>query len=83
MKNEYLKMESKKCSRCLEIKSVDNFYISRINKSGYRWACRDCERIYKFFYYNRHPDRFKKAYKEFIERNPNYQKEYRKKLANK
>lgn len=77
-------MENKKCGKCQTIKSIDNFYICRTrSKDGYRNTCRDCDSIYKKSYYQRHPDRFKKAYKEFIERNPNYQKEYIEKKKNK
>jgi 5-methylcytosine-specific restriction endonuclease McrA len=36
-------MESKTCSKCNQLKTVDNFYKNPLSKNGYRSQCRHCE----------------------------------------
>ena len=37
---------TKACSKCKEIKSLDEFYKNRSRKSGYRTSCKQCDRSY-------------------------------------
>lgn len=43
-------METKKCNKCLEIKSIDNFHKAKGNKDGYKNYCRECykNKIYSY-----------------------------------
>lgn len=35
----------KKCSKCEQIKSYDNFHKNKYMKDGYAYDCKDCRRI--------------------------------------
>ena len=52
----------KQCSKCKEVKSIDNFYKHRTNKDGYWGYCKGCHHQYE---------------KEYRLKNPDKQKEYR------
>ena len=46
-------MDTHTCSKCLETKSVTEFYPSSSHKSGYQAYCGDCVRAYKREHYQR------------------------------
>ena len=48
----------KQCSKCKEVKSIDNFYKHRTNKDGYWGCCKGCHYQYEKEYikYNINPD---------------------------
>ena len=43
---------------------------------GYRGTCKNCEKLRKHLHYIKNREKYKKAYQEFVERNPDYMKKY-------
>jgi len=40
-------MEKKKCTKCEEIKSLDDYYNEAKNPDGKRYACKNCDKAYR------------------------------------
>jgi len=87
-------MESKVCSKCLEIKHYSDFYKSKGYKHGIDSRCKKCKNLvsekwrlennlkYKDLqknHYKYNKDRYTKWSKNFFTENPEYQNSYNKK----
>lgn len=60
-------METKRCSRCGEVKDVGEFYYSKASKDHCFCRCKKCDKEYKKEYFKLHPEKLK-------ERNRKYRK---------
>src|SRR3990167_2138205 len=55
-----METETRKCSRCKEIKAISEFIIDRSQKNGRRFECRDCQNIYRRRYRAENADKVRK-----------------------
>lgn len=78
---ERKKMQEKKCSKCGEIKFINEFYKSKGHKYGVSCWCRSCEVEYAKEYRKNYPERKKEACKKYILNNPEKRKESSKKYV--
>ena len=80
-KEELAKQGLKKCTKCNQIKSIEEFTY-RKDSSCYRGECKKCETKRRKEYYNNNIDKIKKIQKEYTIRNKQskieYDKKYRK-----
>jgi hypothetical protein len=72
-------MQDKKCSRCENIKSIENFTKDRKTKDGYRLWCKECSNNQKKLYYLKNADKLKKSVNEYRKANIEKVKEKNKK----
>lgn len=72
-------MQDKKCSRCENIKSIENFTKDRKTKDGYRLWCKECSNNQKKLYYLKNADKLKKSVNEYRKVNIEKVKERNKK----
>lgn len=76
-----------KCSRCGEIKSIDDFHKRRDRPSGRASHCKECDRKRGQEYRKKHQTKFAKNRRIWIEQNPEklmvYKLKYREKNAEK
>ena len=74
---------SKKCSKCGEVKGLDEFAANRLKKDGKRSCCKDCDKRYheqnreKISEHKR--QYYKQNYEKIIERNRQWRKRNREK----
>lgn len=68
--------QTKKCTRCLEIKSVENFYKQKYFSSGFTPSCKECIRASRKKYYHNNKNLCRDQMKKFHEKNPNYSREH-------
>ena len=68
--------DGKICNRCREFKPYTLFYREKTIRDGYRGTCKNCEKLRKHLHYIKNREKYKKAYQEFVERNPDYMKKY-------
>lgn len=68
-------IESKICSTCNIKKTSDEYYKNKSRPTGLQSQCKTCVNIKKRIHYQNNKEMYKKAYKNFIERNPNYFKD--------
>jgi hypothetical protein len=54
---EFLDITNKICSKCLEIKEISNFSISKNSKSGFVNKCKDCSKKYMVEYHKNNNDK--------------------------
>ena len=54
---ETIKVETKKCTKCNEIKSLDNYHKDKSKKDGHRGQCKKCELEKKKIYYQDNKDK--------------------------
>jgi hypothetical protein len=54
-KENNFKLGLKKCSRCKELKLLEQFYKSSSKKDGLHNICKPCNKIYHNEYYETHP----------------------------
>ena len=69
-------VDTKFCSKCKEEHLVSEFVKDLSKKDGYHSSFKKSNKEIKQNYYNLNKDKFKKYYKSFLERNPNYQLNY-------
>ena len=62
------------CNYCMEFKSYDSFRRAKECSDGYRGKCKDCEKPKRYLYYIKNIEKYKQAFREFMERNPDYMK---------
>lgn len=68
-------MELKRCSKCREFKTLDNFYRDKTKKSGYGYQCKACiksnesRKEYLKEYRETHKEYFREKHAEYRERN--------------
>ena len=67
-------MKGKICDYCYTFKSYNSFRKAKTCIDGYRRKCKDCERPMKHLHYINNKEKYKQAFIEFMERNPNYYK---------
>ena len=78
--------DSKKCSRCLQVKKIKEFNIRRASPDGYTYKCKECERKQVKENYKKRQDegRVKEYYDEnreaILERGKQYYREHREHL---
>lgn len=58
-------MTDKVCSKCKETKSVSEFNRDKSSKSGYKYSCRECDRIAKAKYRTENKDKIKEYRKRY------------------
>lgn len=63
------KIQTKKCSRCGEVKAVEEFHKDKCNRDGLRSWCKMCTR-------EQRKDNYKEYYKEYREKNKERIKKY-------
>ena len=87
LKKELAKQNKKQCTKCNEIKELENFWKSKKGYLGVKSECNKCSSIYgeKFIEYNKNRDKTPKAIeyrKNYIKENKDkwrkYEREYRK-----
>jgi 5-methylcytosine-specific restriction endonuclease McrA len=70
----------KQCTRCNEVKNIDQFHKSKTGKYGLSSYCKECSNKYQKEYYNNNKNRLLKYQKEYYNNNKNriakYIKEY-------
>jgi len=62
-------MEDKKCSKCQNTKTLDNFTKDKKTKDGYRFWCKECSNSQKKLYYLKNADKLKKSVIEYRKSN--------------
>jgi len=72
-------MEDKKCSKCQNTKTLDNFTKDKKTKDGYRFWCKECSNSQKKLYYLKNADKLKKSVIEYRKSNIEKVKERNKK----
>jgi len=55
-------METKQCTKCKEIKSLNEFYKDKYKKDGHTCGCIYCEKLTKLISYQKHKDKRQKYY---------------------
>jgi 5-methylcytosine-specific restriction endonuclease McrA len=77
----------KQCTKCNEVKSIDQFYKSKKDKYGVNSYCKECSNKYHKEYRNNNKDKLTKYQKEYYDNNKDIllkqQKEYRNNNKNK
>ena len=68
--------EGKICTKCKEYKLLCEYYKANNRKMGVKSACKECEKPTKMKHYRENKEKYKKAYNEFLLRNPDYRNEY-------
>jgi len=67
------------CSVCKIEKELDEFYLRKESKDGYRANCKECVKVTTTKYKKNNPEKIKNAQKEWVLNNP----EKRKKIQDK
>lgn len=70
-------METKKCSTCGEVKSINEFYKRKRRKDGLSSQCKCCENKVKKEYRKNHHKEIKEYRKKYQEKHKIYKKECR------
>lgn len=65
-------IEGKICTKCNEYKLFIFFYKANDRVSGYKSACKQCLKLSKKNHYNNNKEKYKKAFQDFVDRNPTY-----------
>lgn len=55
----YIGLNMKTCKKCNEVKSLDNFYVSKVTTDGYRGKCKPCYLKDTSFWQKFNPDKCK------------------------
>ena len=74
-------MESKKCTKCGEVKQIECFSKNKGTKDGYHTWCKLCQKQYRKKNKERIAERNKQYYEENKERNKQYREEYKERRA--
>ena len=64
--------EGKFCTKCNEYKLFNEYYKDKKNPTGFACACKQCLKPIKQNHYKNNKEKYKKAFQEFIGRNPTY-----------
>lgn len=65
-------MEYKICTTCNINKSYKEYYKNNSRPTGIQSQCKSCVNIKKKIHYQNNKEKYKQAYQNFLERNPNY-----------
>ena len=68
--------EGKTCTTCFQYKLFNDYYKNKNKPMGIECQCKQCRKIIKQLHYQKNKERYKQCYENFIERNPNYRREY-------
>lgn len=71
-----MKTPTKVCSKCKEMKPLDQYWKNKKNKDGYRCSCKSCMKEYAVVNKDRIAKRQKKHYQKNKEKYAEYQKQY-------
>jgi hypothetical protein len=58
-------MIKKQCTKCKEIKSIDEFHKCKAHKDGHKTACKKCTCEASIKYYNCHKEHYKELWEEY------------------
>ena len=72
--------EGKVCTKCNEYKMLYEYHKAKGRFLGVKSACKQCNKPKQQEHYQNNKEKYKQSYQKFIERNPNYQSNYRNKL---
>lgn len=72
-------MQTKECTKCKRILSLNFFHKKSVNKGGLAAQCRECTREYSKAWYTANPEKSKALRKRYSVKNPNYQTEWARK----
>ena len=75
-------LQTKRCSKCKEIKLIDNFCRDKYCKDGYHGVCRGCIAEYSKRYYLDNSEKVKEKSRKWSKDNPNKTKKRFKKWLN-
>jgi hypothetical protein len=75
-------METKKCTKCNEIKLVSEFYKNKQGKFGVMSKCKVCQNEITKQRYQYNSESIKQRAKQWRKNNPNYMEQYRESLKN-
>lgn len=67
-------MEGKICTTCREYKLLHEYYKESKAPDGLKAKCKNCLYFVKKDHRERNKEKYKKAYQEFMLRNPDYHK---------
>jgi len=70
-------LQSKVCSKCKEVKTLDGFSKRKASKSGYRSECKACNKEHYVKWCASNPDYHAKYYADNLEKFREYSAEYR------
>ena len=70
-------MNTKFCSKCYISHPIQNFVKDAQKKDGYRSSCKDSNKFIKQQHYLNNKNKYRQSYVLFIQRNPNYQVNYK------
>ena len=69
----------KLCNKCIKPKEIGEFNTDKTTKNGYRYVCKDCDKLENTQYRKNNPEKIreiqKKAYEKKKKQNPGYVKE--------
>ena len=68
--------EGKICTKCNKYKYLFEYDKNKTKPMGVKSACKQCNKIKKLLHYQNNKEKYKKAYQEFMKRNPKYQINY-------
>jgi hypothetical protein len=74
LKKRNQEIELKKCTKCGEIKTVENFNKQRQCKGGINPRCKKCNSEYQREYRKKNPEKIREYERRYIENNPGYLK---------
>ncbi len=69
-------MDTKKCSKCGEVKGVDEFSKRKASRDGYRHTCSNCSNLWSVKYREKNKDKINTRSKEYRKKNPDRTKYY-------
>ena len=75
-------IEGKICTKCNEYKLFNEYYKAKDKAMGVKSACKQCLKPMKQNHYQNNKEKYKQAYQEFTERNPNYASIYQRNYHN-
>jgi hypothetical protein len=64
--------EGKFCTKCNEYKLYNEYYKAKKNPTGIKSSCKQCLKPIKQNHYKNNKEKYKKAFQEFMIRNPTY-----------
>ena len=67
-------MECKICTKCNELKLLSEYHKNKRRPLGVNSQCIDCRKYLKQIHYQNNKEKYREAFIEFMERNPNYYK---------
>ena len=68
--------EGKICTTCNEFKYLYEYYKNKDKPMGVECQCKQCRKKVKQLHYKNNKEKYKKAFQEFMIRNPDYYKLY-------